>query len=191
VLAPACTVEAHPSAGVRSDLRGRPVILTPACSDERIDAVHVVDANGTMLWRVEGGGNQHRSMFVVGRVPPLMHETDPLDGPLDPDDAYVATVEYGGLLPDVDVEFRMASLSIGRVIDDEGVYRTQQEFLDEADLECIGGWIWVAAAIGIALVLAFLAAIVGGVWVIVRVLRKATRMREGEGTPSRPDLSGR
>ena len=190
-IAPACTVESHPTGGVRADARGRAVILAPRCADERIEAVQVADASGTVRWRVEGGGNEHQSIFVVGREPTLMQETDPLDEPLDADQAYVATLEYAGSLPDVDVGFRVSSLSSDRVIDDDGDDRTVQEFYDEADLDCLGGWLWVFGAIGIGLLATFVAAIVVGFWVILRVLRKAKRQRQQEATPRRPDLSGR
>ena len=189
-LVPACTIETHPTAGVRADRRGRAVILAPRCGEVRIEAVQVADLDGPVRWRVEGGGTS-QTIFPVGSEPPLMRVTDPLEGALDPNDAYVATVEYSGSGPDVEVEFRTSSLWTDRVIDADGDFLTTQEFADEADLGCIGGWLWVAGAIGIALVLAFIAAIVGSVWVIVRVLRKAKRMREAEATPGRPDLSGR
>lgn len=187
-LVPACTIESHPSVGVRTDARGRAVILAPRCLDERIEAVQVADLNGPIRWRAEGGGNEHPSIFVVGRAPSLMQETDPLDGSLDPAERYVATVEFSGSVPDVEVEFRTDSLSPDSVIDEEGVYRTQQEFLDAADLECVGGWVWVFGGIAIAIGLVFLAAIVVGLWVVVRVVRTARRQREVEGTPGRPDM---
>lgn len=190
-LFPACTVESRPTAGVRSDARGRAVIIAPRCAGARVDAVQVADLDGAVRWRVEGGGNEHQSLFVVGRLPPLMQEVDPLDGPLDPDDAYVATVQYTGSLPDVEVEFRLSGLSPDRVIDADGDYRTQQGFIEEADLTCVGGWLWVAGGIGIAVIVAFVAAIVVGLWVVVRVMRTAKRQREQEATPSRPDLIDR
>lgn len=190
-LVPACAIETHPTVGVRANREGEAVILAPRCSDERIEAVQVADLDGPVRWRIEGDGSDVVPVFVVGAVPPSMRERDPLEGVLDPDDAYVATVEYAGSLPDTEVEFRTSSLSPDRVIDDEGVYRTRQEFIEEADLDCAGGWLWVAAAIGIAVLLVLLAAAAGSVWVIVRTLRKAKRMREAEVTPDRPDLSGR
>ena len=189
-IVPACTIETHPTAGVRADQRGRAVILAPRCGEERIEAVQVADLDGPVRWRVEGGGTS-QTIFPVGSEPPLMQVTDPLEGALDPDDAYVATVEYSGSWPDVAVEFRPSSLSTDRVIDADGNTLTTQEFADEADLGCIGGWLWVAGAIAVAVVLVLLAAVVGSVWVIVRTLRKAKRQREQEGAPGRPDLSGR
>jgi hypothetical protein len=189
-LVPACSIETHPTAGVRADRRGRAVILAPRCGEERIEAVQVADLDGPVRWRVEGGGTS-QTIFPVGSQPPLMQLTDPLEGALDPTDAYVATVEYSGSMPDAAVEFRPSSLSTDRVIDADGNTLTTQEFADEADLGCIGGWLWVAGAIAVAVVLVLLAAVVGSVWVIVRTLRKAKRQREQEGTPARPDLSGR
>jgi len=49
----------------------------------------------------------------------------------------------------------------------------------------------VFGAIGIGLLATFVAAIVVGFWVILRVMRKAKRQRQQEATPRRPDLSGR
>lgn len=189
-LVPACTIETQATAGVRADWRGRAVVLAPRCGDVRIEAVQVADLDGPARWRVEGGGTS-QTIFPVGSQPPLMQLTDPLEGALDPTDAYVATVEYSGSMPDVEVEFRPSSLSIDRVIDADGNTLTTQEFADEADLGCIGGWLWVAGAIVVVVVLVLLAALVGSVWVIVRTLGKAKRQREQEGTPGRPDLSGR
>jgi hypothetical protein len=189
-LVPACTIETHPSAGVRADQRGRAVILAPRCGEERIEAVQVADLDGPVRWRVEGGGTS-QTIFPVGSQPPLMQVTDPLEGALDPNDAYVARVEYSGSWPDVAVEFRPSSLSTDRVIDADGDSLTTQEFAEDADLGCIGGWLWVAGAIAVVVVLVLLAAVVGSVWVIVRTLRRAKRMREAEATPDRPDLSGR
>ncbi|CAN5694935.1 hypothetical protein BH18ACT17_BH18ACT17_10450 [soil metagenome] len=77
------------------------------------------------------------------------------------------------------------------MIDAEGDFRTQQGFIDDADLACVGDWLWVAGAIGIAIIVAFIAAIVGGLWVVVRVMRKAKRQREPGATPSRPDFIDR
>jgi hypothetical protein len=189
-LVPACTIETHPTAGVRADRRGRAVILAPRCGEVRIEAVQVADLDGPVRWRIEGGGTS-QTIFPVGSEPPLMRVTDPLEGALDPTDAYVATVEYSGSMPDVAVEFRSSSLSTDRVIDADGHSLTTQEFAEDADLGCIGGWLWVAGAIAVAVVLVLLAAVVASVWVIVRTLRKAKRQREQEGTPGRPDLSGR
>jgi len=166
------------------------VILAPRCGEERVEAAQVADLDGPVRWRVEGGGTS-QTIFPVGSEPPLMRVTDPLEGVLDPTDAYVATVEYSGSMPDVAVEFRPSSLSTDRVIDADGNTLTTQEFADEADLGCIGGWLWVAGAIAVAVVLVLLVAVVGSVWVIVRTLRKARRQREQEATPARPDLSGR
>lgn len=190
VLVPSCSMR-HATVGVRANREGEAVILAPQCADERIEAVQVADLDGPVRWRIEGGGSAVVPVFVVGVGPPSMRERDPLEGVLDPDDAYVATVEYAGSMPDTEVEFRTASLSPDRVIDDEGVYRTRQEFIEEADLGCAGGWLWVAAAIGIVVLLVLLAVAAGSVWVIVRTLRKAKRLREAEATPDRPDLSGR
>ena len=173
--------------GVRTNREGEAVILAPQCADERIEAVQVADLDGPVRWRIEGGGSAVVPVFVVGVVPPSMRERDPLEGVLDPDDAYVATVEYAGSMPETEVEFRTSSLSPDRVIDDEGVYRTRQEFIEEAELGCTGGWLWVTAAIGIVVLLALLAVAAGSVWVIVRTLRKARRMREAGATPDRPD----
>jgi uncharacterized membrane protein len=64
-------------------------------------------------------------------------------------------------------------------------------FGDEADLECIGGWIWVFGGIALVLGLVILAALAIGVWVVVRVVRTARRQREEGSAPPRPDLSGR
>jgi len=189
-LVPSCTIETHSTAGVRADRRGRAVILAPRCGEERVEAAQVADLDGPVRWRVEGGGTS-QTIFPVGSEPPLMRVTDPLEGVLDPTDAYVATVEYSGSMPDVAVEFRPSSLSTDRVIDADGNTLTTQEFADEADLGCIGGWLWVAGAIAVAVVLVLLVAVVGSVWVIVRTLRKARRQREQEATPARPDLSGR
>ena len=188
---PSCTVQANPSAGVRTDARGRVVIVAPRCLDERIDAVQVADLGGPVRWRAEGGGNSYPTIFVVGRTPSLMRETDPLEGALDPTDAYVATLEYSGSVPDVEVEFRPDALSADMVLDEEGQVSTEQEFLDEASLDCVGGWIWVFGGIALVLGLAFLVAIVAGLWIVLRVVRKARRARELEATPRRPDLSGR
>jgi hypothetical protein len=190
LVAPACTIETHPTAGVRADQRGRAVILAPRCGEVRIEAVQVADLDGPIRWRVEGGGTS-QTVFPVGSEPPLMRVTDPLEGALDPDDAYVATVEYSGSSPDIEVEFRPSSLSTDRVIDADGDSLTTQEFAEDADLGCIGGWLWVAGAIAVVVVLVLIAAVVGSVWVIVRTLRKAKRQRELEGTPGRPDLSDR
>ena len=186
-----CTVQANPSAGVRTDARGRVVIVAPRCLDQRIDAVQVADLDGPVRWRAEGGGNSYPTVFVVGRAPALMQETDPLDGELDPAEAYVATVEYSGSVPAVEVEFRPETLSPDMVLDDEGQVSPEQEFLDEASLECVGGWIWVFGGVALVLGLAFFAAIIAGLWIALRVVRKARRAREAEGTPQRPDLSGR
>jgi hypothetical protein len=190
-LAPACTVRTHPTAGVRANPRGEAVIVAPECTDERIVAVQVADLDGAVRWRAEGSGNRYPRTFVVGREPILMRQTDPLDGPLDPETAYVATVEYAGSLPDADVEFRPSSLSTGRVIDADGDERTAQEFADESDLECLGGWLWVFGGAVLAIVVAFVAAFVVGLVVVVKVARTARRQREQAGTPGRPDLSGR
>ena len=188
---PSCTVQANPSAGVRTDARDRVVIVAPRCLDERIDAVQVADLDGPVRWRAEGGGNSYPTIFVVGRAPSLMRETDPLDGALDPADAYVATVEHTGSVPDVDVEFRPEQLSTDTVVDEDGTVSTQQEFLDDAGRDCVGGWVWVFGAIALVIGLAFVVAIVVGLWIVLRVVRKARRARELEGTPERPDLSGR
>jgi hypothetical protein len=188
---PSCTVQANPSAGVRTDARGRVVIVAPRCLDERIDAVQVADLDGPVRWRAEGGGNSYPTIFVVGRAPALMQETDPLEGTLDPGDAYVATVEYSGSVPDVEVEFRPDALSADLVLDEEGQVSPEQEFLDEASLDCVGGWIWVFGGIALVIGLAFVVAIIAGLWIVLRVVRKARRARELEGTPRRPDLSGR
>ena len=190
-LLPACTMQANPSAAVRTDARDRVVIVAPRCLDERIGAVQVADLDGPVRWRAEGGGDSYPTVFVVGRAPSLMRETDPLEGELDPGDAYVATVEYTGSVSDVEVEFRPEQLSADVVIDEEGHISTEQEFLDAASLDCVGGWIWVFGGIALAVGLAFIVGIVVGLWVVVRVVRKARRARELEGTPARPDLSGR
>jgi len=190
-LAAACSVSEGNAAAVRTDPRGRAVIMAPRCADEAIAAVQVSDAAGAAVWRVEGGGNEFPSIFVVGREPPLMRETTPLTEPLDPSGRYVATVEFDDARPDVDVVFATEDLSIDRVVDEDGNSRSQREFFDEADLECVGDFIWVAGAIGLVFVLAVVAGIVAGFWVIVKVLRKAKRQREQEATPARPDLSGR
>ena len=190
-LLPACTLQVNPSVGVRTDARDRVVIVAPRCLDERIEAVQVADLDGPVRWRAEGGGNSYPTIFVVGREPSLMQETDPLEGALDPADAYVATVEYTGSVPDVQVEFRPEQLSTNVVIDEEGHTSTQQEFLDAASLDCVGGWIWVFGGIALAIGLAFVVAIVAGLWIVLRVVRKARRARELEGTPGRPDVSGR
>jgi hypothetical protein len=187
-LVPACTVGSHPSVGVRTDVRGRAVILAPRCLDQRVEAVQVADLDGRVRWRAEGGGNEYPTIFVVGRTPSLMQETDPLVGPLDSDDAYVATVEYTGSVPDIEVEFRTENLSSERVIDEDGVDATEQQFLDAAARDCVGGWLWVFGGIALAIGLAFVVAIVAGLWVVLRVVRKARRQREVEGTPGRPDL---
>ena len=188
---PSCTVQANPSVGVRTDARSRVVIVAPRCLDQRIEAVQVADLDGPVRWRAEGGGNSYPTTFVVGRAPSLMQETDPLEGKLDPADAYVATVEYSGSVPDVEVEFRPEALSAGMVIDEEGQVSPEQEFLDEASVDCVGGWIWVFGGIAVVLGLAFLVAIIAGLWITLRVVRKARRARELEETPRRPDLSGR
>jgi hypothetical protein len=188
---PACTVETHPTAGVRANRRGDAVIVAPRCTDERIEAVQVADLDGPVRWRVEGGGNASPTIFVVGREPSLMRETDALQGPLDPRRAYVATIEYAGDLPDVDIEFHPSSLSTDRVVSADGEVLTSEAFADEADLECIGGWLWVFGGIAVALVVGLVAAFVVGLWVVVRVVRKAKRQREQAATPGRPDLSGR
>ena len=185
---PACTMQANPSIGVRTDARERVVIVAPRCLDQRIEAVQVADLDGPVRWRAEGGGNSYPTIFVVGREPSLMRETDPLEGALDPSDPYVATAEYTGSLPDVEVEFRPEQLSTDLVIDEEGHVSSEQEFLDAASLDCVGGWIWVFGGIALAIGLAFLVGIVVGLWVVVRVVSKARRARELEGTPSRPDL---
>jgi hypothetical protein len=190
-LVPACTVEPRPTAGVRTTPRGRAEILAPPCGDERIVAVQVADLDGPVRWRAEGGGNSGQSTFVVGAEPQLMQVTDPLEGSLDPDDAYVATLEYAGSLPDVEVEFRTSSLSTDRVADADGDVVTLQSFSDEADLECVGPWLWIFGGVAIALVLGVLAAFVVGLIIVVKVVRKARRQREQEATPGRPDLSGR
>jgi hypothetical protein len=188
---PACTMQANPSVGVRTDGRDRVVIVAPRCLDERIGAVQVADLDGPVRWRAEGGGNSYPTIFIVGREPSLMQETDTLEGPLDPNDAYVATVEYTGSVRDVEVEFRPGQLSPDVIIDEEGRTSSEQEFLDAASLDCVGGWIWVFGGIALAIGLAFLVGIVVGLWVVVRVVRKARRARELESTPGRPDLSGR
>ncbi len=188
VVLPSCTVQANPSAGVRTDARGRVVIVAPRCLDQRIDAVQVADLDGPVRWRAEGGGNSYPTIFVVGRAPALMQETDPFDGSLDPDDAYVATVEYTGSVPDVDVEFRPEALSTDRVVDEEGRVSSEQDFLDDAGRDCVGGWVWVFGAIALVIGLAFVVAIIAGLWITLRVVRKARRARELEGTPDRPDL---
>ena len=185
---PSCTVQANPSVGVRADARDRVVIVAPRCLDQRIDAVQVADLDGPVRWRAEGGGNHFPTIFVVGRAPSLMQETDPLDGELDPSDVYVATVEYAGSVADVDVEFRPEGLSAGLVLDEEGQVSPEQEFLDDASLDCVGGWVWVFGGIALVLALAFLVAIIAGLWIVLRVVRKARRARELEGTPGRPDL---
>ena len=142
-VASSCTVASNPTAGVRATARGEAVVLAPRCAGERIEAVQVSHLDGTVRWRVEGSGNGYPRTFVVGREPPLMREVDPLEGPLDQDDTYIATVEYAGSLPDVDVEFRPSSMSTDRVIDADGEERTPQEFAEESDLDCIGEWLWV------------------------------------------------
>lgn len=190
-IAPACTIRANPTAGVRANPRGDAVILAARCTDERIVAVQVADLDGAVRWRAEGGGNRYPAIFVVGREPSLMRETDPLDGPLDPADAYVATVEYAGTVPDVDVEFRPANLSTDRVVDADGDVVGLQTFSDEADAACIGGWLWVFGGVALALVLGFVGAIVAGLVIVLKVVRKARRQRERAAAPGRPDLSGR
>lgn len=189
-LVPACTFETHPTAGVRANPRGRAVILAPRCADERIEAVQIADLDGPVRWRAEGAGTS-QSIFVVGSEPPLMRVTDPLEGSLDPNDAYVATVEYTGSSPDVEVEFRTSSLWTDRVIDADGEYLTMPEFADQADLECIGPWLWIFGGVAIAIVLGSVAVFVVGLIVVVTVARKAKRQRDQDATPSRPDLSGR
>ena len=153
--------------------------------------MQVADLDGPVRWRVEGGGNASTGVFVVGREPPLMRETDPLEGPLDPHRAYVATIEYAGTLPDVDVEFHASSLSTDRVTTADGEDVVAAAFADEADLECIGGWIWVFGGIVLALVVGVVAALAVGLWVVVRVVRTAKRQREEGSAPGRPDVSGR
>ena len=128
-----CSVEANPTAGIRGNAHGDAVIVAPRCTDERIVAVQVADLDGPVRWRVEGGGNASTGVFVVGREPPLMRETDPLEGPLDPHRAYVATIEYAGTLPDVDVEFHASSLSTDRVTTADGEDVVAAAFADEAD----------------------------------------------------------
>lgn len=187
----ACSVEASPTAGVRANQRGEAVIVAPRCTDERIVAVQVAELGGPVRWRLEGGGVESGRVFVVGRAHPAMRETDPLEGPLDPNRAYVATVEYAGAVPDVDVEFHVSSLSADRVVMADGDEVPVTAFGDEADLECIGGWIWVFGGIALVLALVILAALAVGVWVVVRVLRTARRQREEGSAPRRPDLSGR
>ena len=158
------------------------MIVAPRCLDERIAAVQVADLDGPVRWRAEGGGNSYPTIFVVGRDA-VAHAGDrPLEGALDPADAYVATVEYTGSVPDVEVEFRPEQLSTDVVIDEEGSHSTQQEFLDAASLDCVGGWIWVFGGIALAIGLAFVVAIVAGLWIVLRVVRKARRARELEGT---------
>jgi len=186
-----CSVEANPTAGVRGNTRGGAVIVAPRCTDERIVAVQVADLDGPVRWRVEGGGEASTRVFVVGREPPLMRQTDQLEGPLDPHRAYVATIEYAGALADVDVEFHVSSLSTGRVITADGEQVATTAFADEADLECIGGWIWVFGGIALALVVGVVVALAVGLWVVVRVVRTAKRQREEGSSPVRPDLSGR
>jgi hypothetical protein len=188
---PACTMQANPSVGVRTDGRDRVVIVAPRCLDERIEAVQVADLDGPVRWRAEGGGNSYPTIFVVGREPSLMRETDPLEGVLDPSDAYVATVEYTGSVSDVAVEFRPEQLSSDLVLDEDGHVASEQEFLDAAGLDCVGGWIWVLGGIALTIGLAFVVGIIAGLWIVLRVVRKARRARELEGTPGRPDLSGR
>jgi hypothetical protein len=191
-IVPSCTVTSNPTAGVRANARGEAVILAPRCTDERIEAVQVADLGGPVRWRAEGGGNAYPTIFTVGREPPLMRETDPLDGPLDPQRAYVATVEYAGALPDVDVEFHPSTLSTARVVTPDGDAVTPAAFAEEADLECIGGWLWVFGGVAIAIVLGVIAAFVLGLVVVVKVVRKARRQRASVAdAPGRPDLSGR
>ena len=187
----ACSVEASPTAGVRANRRGDAVIMAPRCTDERIEAVQVAELGGPVRWRLEGGGVDPGRVFVVGRAHPSMRETDPLQGPLDRSRAYVATVEYAGAVPDVEVEFHVSSLSADRVVMADGDDVPVTAFGDEADLECIGGWIWVFGGIALVLALVILAALAVGVWVVVRVLRTARRQREEGSAPRRPDLSGR
>jgi hypothetical protein len=190
-IVPACTVTSNPTVGVRANARGDAVIVSPRCTDERIEAVQVADLGGPVRWRIEGGGNPYPATFTVGREPPLMRETDPLDGPLDPDRAYVATVEFAGAVGDVDVEFRPASLTTDRVVTPDGDAVTAAAFAEEADIACVGGWLWVFGGIAIAFVVGVAAAIVIGLVVVVKVVRKARRQREAAGAPGRPDLSGR
>ncbi len=187
----ACSVEASPTAGVRGNRQGDAVIVAPRCTDERIEAVQVAGLGGPVRWRLEGGGIDSGRIFVVGRGLPTMRETDPLEGPLDPHRAYVATVEYAGAVPDVEVEFHVSSLSADRVIMADGDEVPVTAFGEEADLECIGGWVWVFVGIALVLGLVMLAALAVGVWVVVRVVRTARRQREEASAPPRPDLSGR
>jgi len=190
-LIPACTIEPRPTAGVRTTARGRAEILAPSCDEERIVSVQVADLDGPVHWRAESGGASGQTTFVIGSEPPLMQVTDALEGPLDPDTTYVATVGYAGSVPDVDVEFRPSSLSTDRVIDADGDIVTPRDFAKQADLECVGPWLWVFGGIAIALVLVFVAAFVIGLVVVVKVVRKARRQREELVTPRRPDLSDR
>jgi glutathione S-transferase len=69
-------------------------------------------------------------------------------------------------------------------------YKTRPDAVDRAKdrFRRVGGWIWVFGGIALAVALAFLVGIVVGLWVVVRVVRKARRGRELEGTPGRPDL---
>ncbi|MDH4111054.1 MAG: hypothetical protein OEV60_00010 [Actinomycetota bacterium] len=190
-LAPACTVSSHPTAGVRANRRGNAVILAPTCTDSLIVAVQVADLDGAVRWRVEGGGNEYPTTFVVGREPPLLVETHALEEPLRPGDAYVATVEYAGSLPEVDVEFRPSSLRSDRVIDAGGDSVTMQRFADDADLGCVGDWLWIFGSVAVVFVVGVIASFFGGLWIVVRVVRKAKRERESNAAPTRPDLSGR
>lgn len=186
-----CSVEANPTAGIRGNTHGGAVIVAPRCTDERIVAVQVAELDGPVRWRVEGGGEASARVFVVGREAPLMRQTDPLQGPLDAHRAYVATIEYAGALPDVDVEFHASSLSTDRVITADGEQVAVTAFASEADLECIGGWIWVFGGLALVLVGGVVAALAVGLWVVVRVVRTARRQREEGSAPGRPDLSGR
>jgi len=104
-----------------------------------------------------------------------------------------ATVEWGtpaarargrDALPSV------AVLEVGGITAD-GEQVATTAFADEADLECIGGWIWVFGGIALALVVGVVVALAVGLWVVVRVVRTAKRQREEGSSPVRPDLSGR
>lgn len=202
--AASCSVtQGSSTAGVRANGRGEPVIVAPVCGDQRIRAVQVADLDGPVRWRIEGGGSSFSQVVTVGRVPPLMRETDPLDGPLDPDRAYVAIVEYEGSASPVEVEFRPATLETDRIVTPDGETLTVTGFGEEADLACIGGWLWVFGGIAIAFGVGIVAALVLGLVVVVKVVRKARREREPGRMPApgpdpalgrppdRPDVSGR
>jgi hypothetical protein len=136
-------------------------------------SVQVADLGGPVRWRAvpEGPDVETPSIIPVGRPPAGLRDVDPLDGPLDPHRAYVATVSWSTPPRTVEVEFRPGSLLPGRVATEGGLAVAEETFADEADRRCIGGWLWVFGGIALALAVVVVAVVAIGIVVVARIAR--------------------